>query len=56
MLGEKKNVDNHAIDLNETRLNEAPAALLFSLGLSSCRCFEDGVTDDPLPKATIVTD
>lgn len=49
-------MDNHAIDLDETILNEAPAALLFSLGLSSCRCFGDGVTDDPLPKATIVTE
>lgn len=39
---EEKNVDNHTIDLIETLLNEAPAALLFYLGFSSCRCFEDG--------------
>lgn len=49
-------MDSLVIDLDETLLNEAPAALLFSLGLSPCRCFGDGVTDDPLPKATIVRD
>lgn len=38
----RRNVDNRTIDLIETLLNEAPAALLFSLGFCWCRCFEDG--------------